>query len=321
MGLSPGNSLCKHEDARPWISMPFDVKTDRETRFGDLWWCPSCESGFASIMPDEASIWEHHSSLPRYHTHGDSHMPDVAPTFLDRLLMRTAWAFDHGSALDVEALTEHAEPPGQALDIGCGAGSTLQLLSRAGFDPIGLEPDRVARRTARASGFPVADGTAERLPSDLKERRFRLVVMTHVLEHCRRPQDALENVRDLLAPDGAFYCEVPNCGSIYFKRYAQISEMLDVPRHLHFFTRVSLRRLCDVVGLKVLNWRYHGFTRHYHPSWRAWENSIHDRLVEREIVPTCPRRSVSESLRLLYRACRAAPERKYDSIGFFACRA
>lgn len=139
-----------------------------------------------------------------------------------------------------------------------------------------------------------------------------------MLEHCRNPEQALQNVRALLAEGGVFYCEVPNCGSLYFQEFAQISEMLDVPRHLHFFTKVSLQSLCDLIGLEVLGWRYHGFTRHHHPSWRAWENSIHRKLEAHGVRLSARRRSPAGSLRLLLRSIGAPPDLKYDSIGFFA---
>jgi 2-polyprenyl-3-methyl-5-hydroxy-6-metoxy-1,4-benzoquinol methylase len=308
---------CRHETARPWLGIPFDVKTNRQTPFGDLLWCPACQKGFCRDMPGAGQIAPHYE-LPRYYTQGASHMPDVAPGLIDRALMKLAWTFDGASQIGPEQLSTFAQAPGKAVDIGSGNGSLVKMLGAMGFDAVGVEPDPLARRQAAEAGLSVLDGTAANLPRQVLEAKFSLVTFTHVLEHCVHPDAALEGLSNILDENGVIYCEVPNCGSIYFQKYAQISEMLDVPRHLHFFTKACLLSLAERCGLEVLDWHYHGFTRHYHPAWCAWENSIHKRLGAHAAKITSPRRSHAGSLVTLIRSLRARPDRKYDSIGFFA---
>jgi hypothetical protein len=117
------------------------------------------------------------------------------------------------------------------------------------------------------------------------------------------------------------YCEVPNCGAAYFRKFAGISEMLDVPRHIHVFTQLSLARLCAASGLKVIDWHFHGYTRHFGRPWREWENRIHDMLREHGSPAAAPRRTWVTDYALLARSAFARPERKYDCIGFFARKA
>lgn len=91
--------------------------------------------------------------------------------------------------------------------------------------------------------------------------------------------------------------------------------MLDVPRHLHFFTKASLTALCEKAGLQVFDYSYHGYTRHFSATWRGWENQIHAMLDERGMAS--PSRSLVNSFALVARSARAAPDRKYDCLGIF----
>lgn len=315
------NQGCNHADARPWVQINFDVKSGKDTRFGDLLWCPDCQKGFARQMPAPEEIAAHYD-LESYYTQGAaSHMPDVPVTLADRILTKLAWTFDDPPAPLATTIAGMHPTRGRFLDIGCGNGDVMAAVRQLGFDVIGVDPDPAARATAEHAGMKACEGTAEDLPASIASERFDVITMTHVLEHCLSPRTALANARACLADDGLFYCEVPNCGATYFTRSAQISEMLDVPRHLHFFTKKSLEALCDTVGLTVIDWRYHGYTRHYKAAWRAWENGIHDRISQRGEPLQAARRNFARSVKLIFDTARAAPDRKFDCIGFFAKRA
>ncbi len=309
---------CNHAAAKPWTNITFDVKSGEDTPFGNLVWCPDCHRGFTTRMPTDAEIAQHYD-LESYYTQGNSsHMPDVKPTLADRILTKLAWTFDDPPAPLPDTIAEKCPNKGRLLDIGCGKGALMADAKARGFEVAGVEPDPAARQAAAKDGMIASDGTAEHLPPEITGETFDVVTTTHVLEHCISPRKALENARKCLRRDGTLYCEVPNCGALYFQRNVQISEMLDVPRHLHFFTKDSLQMLCDAVGLKITDWRYHGYTRHYKAAWRAWENSIHQRIKARGETPEGPNRSFARSLKLILDTAKAAPDKKFDCIGFFA---
>ena len=102
---------------------------------------------------------------------------------------------------------------------------------------------------APAPGVEVEAGTAEAIPSATAALTFDLVVMTHVLEHCADPALAFWNVRALLDPGGGFYCDVPISAALHFQTYSESSKTLDVPRHVHFYSGRSLRRLMKQASL------------------------------------------------------------------------
>ena len=303
------------ERLRPWLTMPIDVKRQKPIDRGELVWCDACDLGTTRRQPDDPDLSAAYD-LSGYYTHGTSHMPDIEPGFADRVLGKIAWLCDEGSLMDPQGLLSRAPGARSVLDIGCGNGDFLAALAGDGRRLVAVEPDANARVVAAAKGLEVLPGTAEDPPPELLGQKFDLVTLTHVLEHCRDPVRALANIRDRLGPSGVLYCEVPNCGATYFRSNAPISEMLDVPRHLHFFTRASLTGLCEKAGLRVFDDHYHGYTRHFGPGWRAWENRIHAMLAEHGVAS--PRRTYLNSLALIARSARLRPERKYDCLGVFA---
>jgi SAM-dependent methyltransferase len=321
MEMSSRNLRCPicgtaSDALEPWLEIPVDVKTGRKITSGSLVWCKACDLGLMrrAMTPDEV---RDSYDMASYYTHGQSHFPDQRPGLIDRILVKLAYLTDKGRMMDVARLT--ALQPGvmSVLDIGCGDGAYVAGFAAPGRALYGVEPDPRAIGNALARGVTVETGTAESIPPGIAARRYDLIVMTHVLEHCSDPARALRNVRELLAPGGGFYCEVPNCAALYFKTYAEISEMLDVPRHMHFFTGTSLRKLMETAGLDVVTEVHHGYTRHFNAGWRAWENRVHGLLRRHGSAATTPPRSLGRDLGLIARSAFAAPGRKHDCVGLF----
>ncbi len=96
-----------------------------------------------------------------------------------------------------------AQGPARVLDLGCGAGDSVDLFRR--HDPsvrwtgadLPSSPEVDARRRADAE-FVTFDG--ERLPFD--DGEFELVFCKQVLEHVRRPAPLLAEAARVLAPGG-----------------------------------------------------------------------------------------------------------------------
>lgn len=316
-------AACANAEPKPLaVSIPFDVKSGRDTAFGAVFRCPDCGLGRVDPLPTVDQIPEHYK-LDAYYTHGINHMADVGESFADRVLTRLAYAFDDGedqSRLLGDVVRARLRDAGdvRVLDIGCGGGTTAKRLIDLGASVSGVDPDPAARENAKAKGLEVFDGTAEDLPDEVLAQRYDLVVLSHVLEHTLDPAAVLRRIAGLLKPGGRLYCEVPNAGCEHFRKFSQISEMLDIPRHLYFFNKASLAHLATGSGMQVVAWHYSGFTRHHKPNWRAWEAGIHDRLRKRGITPSVATHSFANSLSLMMASRRLPAERKYDCISFFA---
>jgi 2-polyprenyl-3-methyl-5-hydroxy-6-metoxy-1,4-benzoquinol methylase len=311
---------------RPWLDMPIDAKTYQPTPYGRVMRLAS-GLGRVETMPTPAEVPAFYK-LDAYYTQGQSHFAaGERETFVDKLRTHLAWRADRGRQMDAAAiLARHRGGPKwegvRVLDIGCGDGEMLSKFAALGCIVRGLDPDDEAVSRARERIVPhnVHVGRGEDAAAVFGEERFDVIVMSHALEHCIDPPEAVRAIRALLAPGGRAMIEVPNCAADHFETFNIISEMFDAPRHLWFFTPDSLRMLLEHEGFRITETYFHGFTRHFSNAWRATENRIRGRLIASGAASSAvpPSHSRLESAKLLLRTAFARAEKKYDCFGFFA---
>ena len=80
--------------------------------------------------------------------------------------------------LDLKAL-----PRPRALDVGCGRGEFLSLLTDAGFDCVGIEPNAVEQQHLAQAGFDVRLAQANEFLESVPDGAFSLIVALQVVEH------------------------------------------------------------------------------------------------------------------------------------------
>jgi SAM-dependent methyltransferase len=142
-------------------------------------------------------------------------------------------------------------PGDRVLDIGCGSGYDLLRLKDRGCELFGIETDAEAASQARANGIAVFHGPAHR--ADFPDGHFHHVTMNHCLEHVHNPAAVLENVRRMIHPEGRIHLTFPTAEAVNFRVFGADWYHLDVPRHLHFFTHDSFRRLVAAGGLRIVH--------------------------------------------------------------------
>ncbi len=232
-----------------WLEMPIDAKKFTPIQYSSAFRCSAC--GFGAILPRplEEEISDAYQ-LSSYYTHGRSHFSSAGRvTFLDRLRVHLAWRLDFGTLITPEVLHRLlSEKYSDICDIGCGNGSMAAALSNFGHRVTGVEVDLHAAEQAMQRGVQLFQGTAERLPEAVSNKKFDMVLMSHVLEHTIDPVAAVRNATQLLRSGGRFVCEVPNCAAISLEHSGLAWEPLDIPRHLNFFVPENLRTLCERNG-------------------------------------------------------------------------
>jgi SAM-dependent methyltransferase len=78
---------------------------------------------------------------------------------------------------------------------------------------------------------------------------FDLVIISHVLEHLKNPQDLLQKAKSALGPNGVVLIEVPHKDYWY---------KIDVYGHVLFFGADQLRRLGERVGFSICDVSVYG---------------------------------------------------------------
>ena len=143
------------------------------------------------------------------------------------------------------------EPYGgsRLLDVGCGSGRLLARHQALGWEVRGIEPNEAAARTCRERGFSVESVPLEE--AQLPKAHFDVILLHHVIEHVRRPVDALGRVKEALAPGGRVLVVTPNVGGLGFRLYGSCWYALDAPRHLHLFDARTLSLLAERAGLRA----------------------------------------------------------------------
>jgi SAM-dependent methyltransferase len=131
---------------------------------------------------------------------------------------------------------------GRALDIGCGAGDILDVLKKAGWDSVGIEPHAALAAIAAQHHRLVAE-----VPG---EPTFDLIVIHHVLEHVLSPRDLLREARTAALPDAHLLLGVPA-----FEDAAITGNLARAcgPVHINGFTQAALRNIASMAGWSIVS--------------------------------------------------------------------
>jgi 2-polyprenyl-3-methyl-5-hydroxy-6-metoxy-1,4-benzoquinol methylase len=299
------------------MTIPLDWRRSNEVRTYDLYWCSVSSYGkvYPSPSLDEISSFY---DIP-YYTHdskqrqGEEVETNKRPlTFMTKLRQHLAWRFDRSKLKD-ESWWQNllGLSPLSICELGCGSGDNLALLKSLGHRVVGVEPDLRAREVVKLQDITVHSGTAELLPDALREQLFDVVLLNHVLEHCIDPLEALRNAKSLLKTNGVLVLETPNneCIGSYSNGIAW--PFLDVPRHLHFFTSTSLRKIAERAGFEWHCTEYEGYYVQFENSWLATETEIWKQfgVADRPFEV-----AVSTAWKLLIRTALAKASSKYASV-------
>jgi SAM-dependent methyltransferase len=98
-------------------------------------------------------------------------------------------------------------------------------------------------RTERIEDAPFAPGS------------FGHIRLNHVLEHLPDPLRSLRRIRQLMAPGGSLFIEVPNADAVAAWLYGHCWLGWDVPRHLYTFNCATLKPLLALAGFTEVRLR------------------------------------------------------------------
>jgi SAM-dependent methyltransferase len=157
--------------------------------------------------------------------------------------------------------------PKRVLDLGCGAGDSVDLFRALNTDVewVGVdveESPEVAERTRGDAEFVTFDG--EHLPFD--DSSFELVYCKQVLEHVEHPHQLLGEVARVLAPGGSFAGSTSQLEAFHSRSIFNWTPYgFTVVAEDAGLEVVELRPVID--GLTLVLWRALGLPDFFHRWW------------------------------------------------------
>jgi len=209
--------------------------------------CRPC--GFIHIDPIPAE-----EELERIYR--DEYFTSEKPAFIERVREDEEWwktVFDERLEFMEKNLFAGSR---RLLDIGCGPGFFLKRATERGWKGLGVEPSKVAARTALSSGVEVIRGFFDAMALEKEGRSFHAVHISEVLEHVRDPQKVLSGAFGLLEPGGIACVVVPNDFSpvqeALRERRGYEDYWVAVPHHINYFSFDSIKALMERAGFSIL---------------------------------------------------------------------
>ncbi len=231
LGICP---VCSQSAGREWLTAP-DRLHGRRERY-TLVRCPSC-----------ALVWLRNPPKP---TEMHLHYTEA----YDRMI--SAAGEDPGRwGFRLDAIARYKKS-GTLLDLGCSAGSFLELMRSPSWKLFGIEMSARAAKTAELKSDAqvfVGDICDAPFPS----KSFDVITCFDVLEHVYEPRKVMQQISDWLRPGGIFYVLVPNIDSAESRVFRGYWHGLELPRHLFHFSPGSLRFLAESVGLHEVSLETH----------------------------------------------------------------
>lgn len=199
----------------------------------DFWICQSC--GLVEQIPAvPAALVKQVYQLPEFRPDAAA-VSRKASEMVKTVPDQCAW------------ITAHL-PPGPTstvIDVGAATGALLDPFRAAGWQTAGIEPTAHFAEFARASGHDVRTGYLE--DASFGDRRFDLILVSHVLEHIPEPLMFLDRLKALMHPSSTLFVEVPDV----LRPYGNIWGLFFQAGHVRHYHEATLHRLLARCGLHV----------------------------------------------------------------------
>jgi len=236
------NCLVCHSPGKPL----YQNLSDGITKVSGQWNLKQCSnSACSTIWLDPEPIEE--DLIKLYQNYVTHQTIDKDNFFIEclRTIVRTIRNFNPDRA-NLDALYLNHLKPGRVLDIGCGDGQRLALLSKKGWETYGQEFDPNAAAFSLGNDSKIYLGELKSL--QLPENIFDAVIMNHVIEHLTDPMDILKECLRILKKGGHLVIVTPNTKALTHSFFKKHWIGLDPPRHITIFSIESLHDIGRQAG-------------------------------------------------------------------------
>ena len=207
--------------------------------------CNNCKAYFLSPNPNAEQLLKAYDDS----YYGGSEDDEKFEGFVEKGLNY----FRYKRAKQIAELTQNK---GRVLDVGCGNGRFLELLSKIGkIEIFGTEMSgSSARRAARIKNINLKIGELE--ATTFSKEYFDVITLFHVFEHIQEPVKYLEIIDNILKKDAYLVMSFPNIDSWQAKLFKGRWLHLDPPRHLFFYKPKDLIVLMQKRGYVLIKETY-----------------------------------------------------------------
>ena len=98
------------------------------------------------------------------------------------------------------------------MDVGCGAGSLLDMLKGISKTQLGIEPTDILRKALIKKNYQIFSSLSEAMKENRDSIDFAFSIQ--VIEHVNNPRVFLEEIRELIRPGGKLLISTPNRNDI-----------------------------------------------------------------------------------------------------------
>jgi SAM-dependent methyltransferase len=249
--------------------------------------CINCGGSCAPLL-DDIQDWEYgvawRSRLVECEGCGlVTHDPPIASSEIERLYPANYLAHSPASRsksiygrlkallgrLGVRGVSREIPAGGSCLEIGCGNGSFLRVLTEARPD---IEVAGVDIADVGVTGVPRFTFYRGQLEDvDFEDRRFDVVYCSNLIEHVADPFRFLRKVAQILKPTGVIYGITPDHLSIDRYLWRRYWAGYHYPRHTFVFNHENIRQILQKCGFQAT--RVSG-------AYGFWYLSLANRFVE-----------------------------------------
>lgn len=158
-------------------------------------------------------------------------------------------------------------PRGRVVDVGCGLGGLLGMLSPMEYERVGVEYNESAANFARQRYGLRIVGSLDDLAAE--QSSFDLLTAVEVIEHVADPAATMKTLAGLLKPGGFLVITTPNIDSLDYRLYRDRCGHFCAPSHVNFFGLRTLTALAGRAGLQRSSHRYRGGVVNPVQWWRS----------------------------------------------------
>lgn len=138
---------------------------------------------------------------------------------------------------------------GRLLDVGCGFGWVVSEAEKRGFKAIGIDQAKPYIELGKQVLHVELINTS--LEKFSTKEKFDVVILNHVLEHIKKPDEFLTKIRQLLKSGGLLFVACPNINSLMYWIFRDRWYGLQPAQHVWQFTEKTLPALIAKNGFEI----------------------------------------------------------------------